>query len=103
MSESAARQKKSWIDSGSGSLARTRIEAIMRNRRVAGLNPAKKVTLAMAALGVPIIIGIGALSAPAFQAPDTPDWQTKAGGSMAFDVASVKMNTEKPPGPLSVP
>jgi len=105
MSESATRQKKSWIDSGSGSLARkTRIEAVMRNRRAAGLNPAKKVTLtaaAMAALGVPIIIG--ALSAPAFQAPDTPDWQTKAGGSMAFDVASVKMSTEKPPGPLSVP
>ena len=35
---------------------------------------------------------IGVLNAPAFQALDKPDWQTKAGGKMAFDVASVKLS-----------
>ncbi len=31
------------------------------------------------------------------------DWQTKAGGKLTFEVASVKPSTEKQPGPLSVP
>jgi uncharacterized protein (TIGR03435 family) len=44
----------------------------------------------MAALVVPIVIG--ALNAPAIQAQDAPDWQTKAGGKMAFEVASVKLS-----------
>lgn len=84
------------ISGVTGSNLKRRIEAIMRNRNVAGLNLGKKAILAgagMAALIAPMIIG--ALSAPAFQAPDTPDWQAKAGGKMAFEVASVKLSTEK--------
>jgi bla regulator protein blaR1 len=87
-----------------GSNLKSRIEAIMRNRSVLGLNLGKKVILTgagMAAFALPIIIG--ALSAPASLAQDTPDWQTKAGGKMAFEVASVKLSTEKQFGPLSVP
>jgi len=30
--------------------------------------------------------------------PPAPDWQTQAGGTMAFDIASVKRNTTAPPG-----
>ena len=92
------------ISGVTGSDLKRRIEAIMTNRSLVALNLAKKAILAgagLAALAAPIILG--ALSAPAFQSSDTPDWQTKAGGSMAFDVASVKLSTEKQPGPLSVP
>jgi len=65
----------------------------MRNRNVIGFNLGKKLTLTgagIAALVVPVMIG--ALNAPAFQAQDTPEWQTKAGGKMAFEVASVKLD-----------
>jgi hypothetical protein len=34
------------------------------------------------------------------QSPDTPDWQTAAGGKMAFEVASVKLAT---PGTFVMP
>jgi uncharacterized protein (TIGR03435 family) len=92
------------ISGVTGSNLKRRIEAIMRNRRVAGLSPAKKVVLTVAGIAALIApVTIGALSAPAYQAPDTPDWQTKAGGSMAFDVASVKLSTENQLGPLPVP
>ncbi len=42
----------------------------------------------MVAVATPIIIGV--LNAPAVRAQDATDWQSKAGGRMAFDVASVK-------------
>jgi bla regulator protein BlaR1 len=42
----------------------------------------------MVVVATPIIIGV--LNAPAVRAQDATDWQTKAGGRMAFDVASVK-------------
>jgi bla regulator protein blaR1 len=44
--------------------------------------------LAMASLAAPIIVGI--LNTLAIQAQYTTDWQTKAGGKIAFEVASVK-------------
>jgi uncharacterized protein (TIGR03435 family) len=65
----------------------------MRNRSVVGLNLGKKLVLTgvgMAALLIPIVIG--ALTAPAIEAQDAPGWQIKAGGRMAFDVASVKLS-----------
>jgi bla regulator protein BlaR1 len=37
---------------------------------------------------MPIVIGVFGLSA--MRAQDVPDWQTKAGGKTAFDVASIK-------------
>jgi bla regulator protein BlaR1 len=43
---------------------------------------------AMVAVATPIIIGV--LNAPAVRAQDATDWQTRAGGKMAFEVASVK-------------
>jgi len=57
---------------------------------VPGLHPAKKVRagVALAALAMPIVIGV--FSLPAMRAQDVPDWQTKAGSKMAFEVASVK-------------
>jgi hypothetical protein len=69
-----------------------RIEAIMRNRHAVGLNPGKKLALGVAgmiALVVPVVIG--SLNAPVIRAQDVADWQTAAGGKMAFDVASVKL------------
>ena len=42
----------------------------------------------LAGLGTPLVVGI--LNAPAIRAQDATDWQTRAGGKMAFDVASVK-------------
>jgi uncharacterized protein (TIGR03435 family) len=77
-----------------GSDLERRIEAIMRNRRVVGLNLGKKLALGVAgmtALLAPIVVG--ALNPPAIRAQDATDWQTKAGGKMAFEVASVKLST----------
>jgi bla regulator protein blaR1 len=84
------------ISGVAGSNLKERIDAILRNQSVVGLNLGKKVVLTgacMAALVVPVMIG--ALSAPAFRAQETPDWQAKAGGKMEFEVASVRLN----PGP----
>ena len=84
-----------------GSDLRRRIEAIMRNRRAAGLSLAKKLALGiagMAALTVPIVMGV----MNAVWAQEIPDWQTKAGGKMAFEVASVKLSTARQM-PLNVP
>jgi bla regulator protein BlaR1 len=63
----------------------------MRNRSPIGPSGWKKLVLgaaALAGLGTPIIVGI--LNAPAIRAQDATDWQTRAGGKMAFDVASIK-------------
>src|ERR1035438_3205192 len=79
------------IRSSSVQSAGAAVEAIMRNRSVGGLNLGKKLALgvaAMDALVVPIVIAI--LNAPAIRPQDVADWQTKAGGKMTFDVASIK-------------
>ena len=63
----------------------------MRNRSPIGPSRLKKLVLGAAALsglGTPIVVGI--LNAPAIRAQDATDWQTRAGGKMAFDVASIK-------------
>jgi bla regulator protein BlaR1 len=86
------------ISGVTGSNLKRRIEAIMRNRSAVGLNLGKKLILTaagIASLVAPIVIG--ALNAPAFQPQDTLDWQTKAGGKLAFEVASVKPSTAKRP------
>jgi uncharacterized protein (TIGR03435 family) len=85
-----------------GSDLRSRIEAIMRNRRVAGLSLGNKLVLGvsgMLACTVPIVIGV----LNAAWAQEIPDWQTKAGGKMAFEVASVKLSAAKEMLPLNVP
>jgi hypothetical protein len=66
-----------------GSNLKRRIEQIMRNRNVVGVNLGRKVILTgagMAALVAPMIIG--SLSALALPSQDIPDWQTKAGGKI---------------------
>ncbi len=66
----------------------------MRNRSVRGLTFARKLALTiggMAALVAPVVMGF--LNAPAIRAQEEGDWQTKAGGKMAFDVASVKLDS----------
>jgi uncharacterized protein (TIGR03435 family) len=84
----------------SGSNLRMRIEAILNERLVKNLNGGTKALLAAAglfAIAAPIAIGLlhGVATA---QSPDVPDWQTRAGGKMAFEVASVKPSREfRPP------
>jgi len=78
-----------------GSDLRKRIEAIMRDRRVAGLSVAKKLALGITgvlAFTAPIFIGI----VHAVAAQEIPDWQAKAGANLAFEVASVKLSTGQP-------
>lgn len=63
----------------------------MRNRSLVGRSRGKKLVLAAAAIAsvaTPFFVGI--LNAPAVRAQNATDWQTKAGGKMAFEVASVK-------------
>jgi uncharacterized protein (TIGR03435 family) len=77
-----------------GSNLRKRIEAIMRNRQMASLSLGKKLALGMTGIMVvsaPIVLGV----LNAGWAQEIPDWQTKAGGKMAFEVASVKLSTAK--------
>jgi hypothetical protein len=45
---------------------------------------------AIASVAIPIIVGI--LNAHAIRAQNATDWQTRAGGKMAFDVASIKLS-----------
>jgi uncharacterized protein (TIGR03435 family) len=74
-----------------GSNLKRRIESIMRNRNAPALHLGKKLLLGvagMAILFVPIVIGI--LNAPLIRAQDAIDWQTKAGGKMSFEVASIR-------------
>lgn len=80
-----------------GSNLKSRIGRIIRNRKMIGLSRWKKFVLASAAFAIvaaPVIAGI--LNAPAIRVQDATDWQTKAGGKMAFEVASVKLNTGAP-------
>ena len=72
----------------------------MRNRGTVGLNREKELLLGIAAIVIlvaPIVMGI--VVPPVVLAQDFADWQTKAGGKMSFDVASVKQDTGafKPP------
>lgn len=83
-----------------GSNLKGRIEAIMRNRTAAGLSFGKKLLLGVAAsMALILPVAVGTLSAPLIRAQDTPDWQTKAGSKMSFEVASIKLDTGtfKPP------
>jgi uncharacterized protein (TIGR03435 family) len=79
-----------------GSDLKQRIQRIMSNRVGESLSGWRKLLLAAAAvatLAVPLATGV--LTSPrllAAQAPAVPDWQAAAGGRMAFDVASVKLN-----------
>jgi bla regulator protein blaR1 len=92
------------ISGVTGSNLKRRIQAIMRNPGVIGLSLGKKLILAgggMASLVLPMVVG--ALTAPAFQVQDAPDWQTMAGGKLAFEAASVKLSTEDQQTPPSMP
>ena len=78
-----------------GNNLKKRMEWIMRNRVGETLKTWKKLLLAtvgVVALAVTLIAGV--LSSPRLraQSPTVPQWQTAAGGKMAFDVASVKQN-----------
>jgi bla regulator protein blaR1 len=80
----------SCISGVTGSDLKKRIQRIMQNHFRVALTARKKFLLAMvgaAALAVPLAVGVLQLRAQAI-----PDWQTAAGGKMAFDVASVKPN-----------
>jgi bla regulator protein blaR1 len=71
-----------------GSDLKKRIQRIMKEHFGAALSGRKKCLLATAAVAavlVPLVVGV--LTAPRLLAQD---WQTAAGGKMAFDVASVK-------------
>src|ERR1700733_8799663 len=57
---------------------------LWKNRNVLCLSRWKKFVLASVAFAI--------VAAPAIRAQDVPDWQTKAGGKMAFEVASVKLS-----------
>jgi bla regulator protein BlaR1 len=63
----------------------------MKTRTAAGLFPGAAVTA--------ILIVIGMLNASVAPAQDAIDWQSKAGGKMSFEVASVKRDT----GPFKPP
>ncbi|HTX36286.1 MAG TPA: M56 family metallopeptidase [Bryobacteraceae bacterium] len=77
-----------------GSDLKGRIEAIMRNRSVARLTPARKLALAVAGVAALVLpVGVGILNTPAIRAQDVSAWQKAAGGKMSFEVASVKLNT----------
>ena len=53
--------------------------------------------IGMAAVAVSLVFGL--LNAPRVRAQSpTPDWQTQAGGTMAFEVASVKRSAPGPEG-----
>ena len=87
------------ISGVTGSDLKKRIRRIMREHLGTALSSRKKLllaTAAVAALAVPVIAGVLRLQA---QPPTAPQWQTAAGGKMAFDVASVK--PDKASEPLS--
>jgi uncharacterized protein (TIGR03435 family) len=62
--------------------------------KVIRLNFAKKISLSALgtlALGLPVLVGT--LNVLVILAQDVADWETAAGGKMAFDAASVKLST----------
>jgi bla regulator protein blaR1 len=78
-----------------GGNLKKRIEQIMDARDVPGLSFAKKTALTIAGavvLVAPVLVGMA--NAPAILAQSdsgVPQWQTAAGGRLAFEVASVKL------------
>jgi hypothetical protein len=65
------------------------------------MNVTKKIALGVAGLVAMVLpMVVGALNALAIRAQDAADWQTKARGKMAFEVASVKL-TKGEAGPPS--
>ena len=84
-----------------GSNLQTRIEAIMEGRAAQPLSVGRRAALAAigtAAIALPVAVGI--LQAPAARATSqTGDWESAAGGKMAFEVASVKLDN----GPFRPP
>src|ERR1017187_8556398 len=72
-----------------------RIEQIMTARDVPELSFAKKAALTIAGAAVlmaPVLVGIANAPAILAQSPSgPPQWQSAAGGHMAFEVASVKL------------
>jgi uncharacterized protein (TIGR03435 family) len=76
-----------------GSNLKKRIESIMSNRSGQRLNCARRIALgtaAIAATAIPVLVGIVRPPVIRAQAQTSADWQTAAGGKMAFEVASVK-------------
>jgi bla regulator protein BlaR1 len=77
-----------------GADLKKRIHTILAGRIGRDLTLAKKLTLltgGIAVIGLPVLVGvIGAVHIRA-QSPSVPDWQTAAGGKMAFEVASIKL------------
>jgi bla regulator protein blaR1 len=85
-----------------GSNLKKRIESIMSNGSGQRLNFARKAALgtaAIAAVAMPVLVGIARPPVIRSQAQTSPDWQNAAGGQMAFEVASVKPDS----GPFRPP
>jgi hypothetical protein len=57
----------------------------MRNRNAMGLTLTRKLGLVLAATAALVVpVAVGLMNPPAIQAQDGAEWQTKAGGKMAF-------------------
>ncbi len=79
-----------------GANLKRRIESIIRNRHMVELNFRKKLALGIAGMTALLTpVGIGMLNLHQAGAQQVPDWQTKAGGKMAFEVASIKLSQGK--------
>jgi bla regulator protein blaR1 len=81
----------------SGSDLKKRIVRIMTQRLPGRLTLGRKLLLAtigIAAVAGPLVFGL--LAVPPVQSPAIPQWQIAAGGTMAFEVASVKQDTAEP-------
>ncbi|HTX36292.1 MAG TPA: M56 family metallopeptidase [Bryobacteraceae bacterium] len=90
------------VPGATGANLKRRIEAILAERPVLRVNLAKRVMLgaaAVAAVALPIAIGV--IHEPMIRAQSQAgsDWQAAAGGKMAFEVASVKLDN----GPFRPP
>jgi uncharacterized protein (TIGR03435 family) len=73
---------------------------LLRNRSLMRPSRGKKLVLGAGAIAIIATAIIGVLAVPAVRAQNATDWQTRAGGKMAFEVASVKLSkpdTFKPP------
>jgi bla regulator protein BlaR1 len=66
---------------------------LLRNRSLMRNSREKEFALGVAAIAIVATwIIIGVLTAPAVRAQNPTDWQTAAGGKMAFELASVKLS-----------